>query len=235
MTLCFANTGVSKYYEESIDQCNQWIVPANGEWYDINGNLAMSIEPGYINACQIVKGFNFAGGYPRSGIFRIMESIGYRDVQLELMGDRGSGHQYLMIDKKTTLRRSKEPQYFESISGVYLGISKAEVLKLYGNPTAQENNYPGISRWRYGKEGFSITFDGDTATGVTIYKNSNRHFDRTGFNCNDSFQAYYDAYKLSRMPYVSPEEHSTSGAYKIGNGEYLFFDKDSITLSIFNN
>ena len=46
---------------------------------------------------------------------------------------------------------------------------------------------------------------------------------------------YYDAYKLSRMPYVSPEEHSTSGAYKIGNGEYLFFDKDSITLSIFNN
>ena len=232
---CLASASENNYREETVERCKGWISPALGDWYDTNGNLAMTIELGYINGCEIVKGYNFAGGYPRAGTFTIMESTGERDIELSMGGETKGGHQYLIIDKNTALRRTKEPQYVESIGGLYLGISKEEVQKLYGKPTSQENKYSGSSKWNYEKEGVTVDFHANVANGIVLYSNSNRHFDKSKLNGKDSFQAFYEAYGMKRMPYVAEGKYSSSGAYRIGDGEYLFFNKGSIMLSIYNN
>ena len=145
------------------------------------------------------------------------------------------GHQYLIVNANTALRRTEEPQYFESLGGLYLGISKEEVLKLYGKPTSEENSRPGNSRWKYDKQGFAIAFDANVAHVITLYSDSNLKFDTSGLTYKDSFQAFRDAYGMKRMPYVAEGKYTSSGPFGIGGGEYLFFEKDSIMLSIYNN
>ena len=141
----------------------------------------------------------------------------------------------MIIDKNSALRRTPEARFYESIGRIFLGMSKKQLFKLYGQPTAQENKYHGRSKWIYGNAGISVDFEADIATQITMNRNSCWRFNKTGLDFNSSFQAYHDAYGMSRMPYASQGKYSSSGAFSIGSGEYLFFNNDSITLSIFNN
>lgn len=237
IAICFANQGVNKFNEQTLKECYSWLTPAIGDWYDCDGNLIMSIKVGSINNCQIIKGFDFAGGYPRGGIFRILEANGYRDIRLDMEGDKGSIHQLLIVDKKQVLYRTTKPQYFESVSGIYLGMPMKEVYKIFGVPSNRNDSEsflnPDFHRLDYDKVGLTLFFDGDAVVQILLKKNSTCHFDRTGFNCNDSFKSYYDAYKMKKIPFVDGDINS--GLIAIGDGEYMFFSKDGIELTIFDN
>ena len=51
----------------------------DGDWYNGNGDLVLSIHDGYINSCQVLGGYDFAGGSSRAyGKFLIAESDGTR-------------------------------------------------------------------------------------------------------------------------------------------------------------
>lgn len=55
-----------------------------GDWYDSQGNLVLSIADGYINGCQVVAGYDFAGGSSNAvGVFRILEDAGYRNIKIQ--------------------------------------------------------------------------------------------------------------------------------------------------------
>ena len=55
-----------------------------GNWYNHNGSLVLSIYDGYINDCKVVAGYDFAGGKSdASGVFTILESAGYRNLRIE--------------------------------------------------------------------------------------------------------------------------------------------------------
>lgn len=55
-----------------------------GDWYDSDGNLVLSIADGYINGCQVVAGYDFAGGNSNAiGVFRILEDAGYRNIKIQ--------------------------------------------------------------------------------------------------------------------------------------------------------
>ena len=69
-----------------------------GDWYDSDGNLVLSIGDGYINACQVVAGYDFAGGSSNAdGVFRILEDAGYRNLKLQ-WHIRHSSQDYLVFN-----------------------------------------------------------------------------------------------------------------------------------------
>ena len=56
----------------------------DGDWYNGNGDLVLSIHDGYINSCQVLGGYDFAGGSSRAhGKFLIAESDGTRYLFLK--------------------------------------------------------------------------------------------------------------------------------------------------------
>ena len=222
-------------HEETHERVMKWLSPAEGDWYGLDGQLAMTIGDGAVDGCSVLAGYGFAGGYPRVGVFRIAEAAGSRDLQLAMIGDRGSAHQYLIVDKSNAFRRTAEPEYFESIGGLYLGITQEQVLALYGDPTKQDSRHTGFSTWEYKTEGLVINFEAQVATGITLRRGSPHRFDQSGLGPDDSGETWQEAYGLQRTPYVPKDKNSTSGAYPIGQGEYLFFSNEGVMLSLYNN
>ena len=55
-----------------------------GDWYNSNGTLVLSIHDGYINNCQVLGGYDFAGGAScAKGDFLIAEADGNRYLTIE--------------------------------------------------------------------------------------------------------------------------------------------------------
>ena len=77
-----------------------------GSWY-AGDSLVAVIDANYINDCEVLTGFDFAGGpNSGSGYFRIKEAAGIRDLKLKWDTGKISGRAFLMInDGKTLYRR----------------------------------------------------------------------------------------------------------------------------------
>ena len=129
----------------------------------------------------------------------------------------------IILDGQTGLRRSKNPRYFESIGGMYIGMSKNEVLRLYGQPSRIRDGYGWTKEWHYNQENFNVNFAGDTVISISIYKNGNRRFDRTGLSAKDSINTFRYKYNARDILRSSLE---------IGHGEMITFFDDYVTLEI---
>ena len=134
---------------------------------------------------------------------------------------KGREVQFINIDG-VVYRRYQKPEYFESVGGIYIGMSQEQVISLYGEPQ-EKTIKDGRACWHYSKDKFSIEFWGDMVWSVQIPVGSSRHFDRTGFNCTDSFRSYYECYHLRCLPTIND-------ICMIAPGEFLYFQDDSITL-----
>lgn len=55
-----------------------------GDWFDVSGNRVLQIHDGFINGCQVLAGYDFAGSSSfGAGRFDILESTGRRKLYLE--------------------------------------------------------------------------------------------------------------------------------------------------------
>ena len=195
-----------------------------GNWYDAKGNLVLSISNDYkINGCTVMSVDYVAD---MVGMYKVKVDEGNRYRTIELMygeSQNSSDHEILMLNhgsnNEIALRKTKEPRYFESVGGIYLGMGKDEVLKLYGQPSRIENKII----WKYNKEGFDVRIWGGVVFSITIYKNGNRRFDWSGLSANSSKADF--AYK-----YNSEVDHR--GSIRIGHGEVIRIYKDSVLLEI---
>ncbi len=219
---------------DNTDQLSQVMNTLSGDWYNANNKLVLSIKDDYINNCQVVKLMNVVGGSTDGGaVFTIAENSGSRDLQIG-WHVHGYDHDILNYGGKTLHKKSAG--YFESVDGVHLGMTKAQILAKIGTPDkvgTDKDNWDLL----YSKRGMEISLSNDSVVGITIRQNGTAHFDRTGFNCRTSLDSYYKAYKLDRRPSPSTEPYATNGAYGIGHGEYLIFDEypRSISLTIYSN
>ena len=203
----------------------------DGDWYDSDGSLVVSIHDGYLNGCQILSTSNFVGGNPGGCAMRIVESSGYRDLHIMFYTyDRTGTHNYLVLENKTALRNTPEPLYYESVGGVYLGMGQKQLLSMYGRP-----NRVSKDTWYYDKVGFKVRFIGDIISSITFLRSGDRRLDRTGFNCTDSLGSYQEQYGLRRLPKVPTKSGFSDGTHSIGHGEYLNFDRYpyEVNLSIY--
>ena len=218
-----ANEMPKKYVYQTLDLIE-------GQWYDVNNNLVLNISNRKINDCLVIAGFDFVGGRSfAKGTFRIAERQGYRDIVIE-WNIRGTESDYLVFNNSISLHKgNKGVQYYESVGGVYLGMSKNQLISKYGTPTYYLNNKGtnklcGVneSSWFYLNDGWIVTFNGEAVDRIIILNGGTRRFDRTGLNCMNSIDSFAAAYGSSKSKIMS-----------IGHGEYLcFFDyPNSIMLS----
>ena len=107
-----------------------------GDWYDASGNKVLSISNGYINGCRIVDGADFVGGYPGAGVFIIQEAQGRKAIHLEWLGN--GEHRTLIMNKKNQLTNGLQKEYYESVRGVHLGMTRQQVINLLGAPSSSD-------------------------------------------------------------------------------------------------
>ena len=147
-----------------------------GNWYNTNGNLALTISSDYkLNGCQIMN-LN-AGGDALVGTFEVTYRDGNQNKFIEfwdLSSVNNSAYKFLIMNPSKNncyvLRKTKTPQYFESVGGIYLGMSESEVLKLYGAPSSKDH-YDRFLKdwiWKYNNLGLEVSVYGGIVTEIQI-------------------------------------------------------------------
>jgi len=213
---CFANSD-SRYF--ALKRLSK----VEGTWYTVAGKPAVTISNGYINDCEVVDGGNIAGGGTWGGYFQLRVASGYQTWYIESGGTLC--HKYLCFNHGQYLRNTAEPEYGESIGGIYLGMGIDEVQQLYGAPSRQKSITNGQILY-YDQSGFSVSCNGGIVTGITMYAGSDRSLDQSGISCDNASEFRSD--NFLRYGHV---------IRSIGNGETLFFESNPrrILLSIYDN
>ena len=201
-----------------------------GDWYSTEGDLFLSIRNERLTiggkTYKIIS-LGFAGD--TAAFYKLTIDMGANHGELELIatGSYKGVHSVLSIVKYNYgLRKTKEPRYYESIGGVYLGMDKNQLVSLYGQPT-NKTTRGRAECWIYSREGFEVLFDSLAANMISlikIYPNGNRHFDRSGLSANSTpseFAAKYNTTITRR------------GNLDIGSGEMIHIGNDGVTLQLF--
>ena len=149
-----------------------------GDWYDTDGNRVLEIGGGYINGYHVLAAYDFAGGSSHgAGRFDIIESTGSRSLYLTRAirhADTGS----IKLNNHQMLHRTAKPPFNESIAGIHLGMTAAEVTAPLGNPPQALNLSPYVNTygWYYPDWRIAITFDADTVDRILLLKGSLRYW-----------------------------------------------------------
>ena len=196
-----------------------------GNWYDTKGNLVLTISSDYkLNGCPIMSvGFTA----DTVALYKIVINEGNRNrtIELEYSGSAERGYYEELEMNKNILRKTKNPQYFESIGGIYLRMDKNQVVSLYGEPSKKFTDYDN-STWEYKNLGLKIVFYLNVVREITIYEYGDRKFDWSGLSGRNTMYEFERKYNSS---------FSQRGNLRIGHGELINFNKsnNSVTLSIF--
>lgn len=211
---------------DSVIHASQKIV---GDWYDTNGNKVLTISNGYINGCPIVDGADFVGGYPGAGVFIIQEAQGRKAIHLEWMGV--GNHKSLIMNKTTQLNNGSK-EHYESVHGVYLGMTKEAVYNLLGKPSSVSKSY-GRETLKYNELGFYVVADNNLVTVIRLI-GDNAHLEKSGLTKSSSLIDYYNFYQFNRMP-SELSKNTFQGCFAIGHGEYIAFSNGEVSLTSYSN
>ena len=206
-----------------------WLAPAAGDWYNTKGDLVLTVEGAAINGSAVTDIEDYTDGYPRKGKFTIREQAGDRVMSLDLMGHKS--HQYLIMDNTTPLRRSIHGDHYESIGGVYLGMTQSDLEAAYGQADSTVPDQD-TSRLIFDSHHMDVYLRAGIVIGVRIYDGSDLKFEQSGLGSADTAAAYAKAYGWESTPAVPTDAAEISRAYQLPQGEYLRFGQNFVQLSI---
>ncbi len=213
-----------------------------GTWYDGDGGAALTIGERTINGCEVVGWGQWVGGVESGGAeFRVKEAGGERTLHIgwKLFGGAGD---YITLEGGDALQRTLNPDYFESVGGIYFGMRMSAVQEILGEGKELRRDEPchagdmSFSQGLYYPNQRLIIFrENGIVTGLVLLRGSKLHFDRSGLGVNDSREAYASAYRLPQIPEES--SRSSIAVYRIIPGENLSFGMDGsyVMLSIYEN
>ena len=227
--LCICSSIAVYAYQNSLDSTIRASNKIVGDWYDTSGNKVLTISNGYINGCPIVAGADFVGGYPGAGVFIIQEAQGRKAIHLQWLGN--GEHKTLIMNKKDQLTSRLQKEHYESVNGVYLGMTRQAVIDLLGTPNSIEKMY-NREILKYTDLGFNVVTEHNMVTVITLTGKS-AHFEKSGLSIDSSMLDYYNFYQFSRMPSeLSKDKYQSS--FSIGHGEYIFFGNKEVSLTVYN-
>lgn len=228
--LCICSSIAVYAYQNSLDSTIRASNKIVGDWYDTSGNKVLTISNGYINGCPIVDGADFVGGYPGAGVFIIQEAQGRKAIHLQWMGY--GEHKTLIINKKVQLSTIPQREHYESIAGVYLGMTKQEVIDLLGVPSDPIDSR-GREKLKYSNLGISVELDHGVVTVINLI-GDNAHLEKSGLTKSSSLIDYYNFYQFNRMP-SELSKNTFQGCFSIGHGEYIAFSNGEVSLTSYSN
>ena len=197
-----------------------------GDWYDADGNRVLQIHDGFINGCQVLAGYDFAGSSSfGAGRFDILESTGRRKLYLE-WDIRHADTDSIKLNDHQMLHRTAKPPFNESIAGIHLGMTSAEVTAVLGAPTQTGNLNPYVNTygWYYASLRIAVTFDADTVDCILLLWGSCAMFEHSGLSCGNTPYEFAQAYQMKHVPQVRYDDSNVfTGCHAIGGEEYLSF------------
>ena len=197
-----------------------------GDWYDADGNRVLQIGDGYINGCHVLAAYDFAGGSSHgAGRFDIIESTGRRSLYLT-WDIRHADTDSIKLNDHQMLHRTAKPPFNESIAGIHLGMTAAEVTATLGTPPQVLNLSPYVNThgWYYPDLRIAVTFDADTVDRIFLLKGSRAVLERSWLNCENTPYEFAQAYHMKRIPEVRYDDSNVfTVCYAIGDDEYLSF------------
>ncbi len=228
MALCCLLAGSVFGEAANVDAQNAWLEHLAGSWYDGEGKQVLVIAGGHINGKAVREVRALANGNPGSGIFCLEDGT---ELYLAWIGD--DMHRLLRVNEGEELLPSRQPEYFESVEGIFLGMREAEVLERWGEPEQR----PAIQFWQYTAKGVDLYFTGDIVTGIRLNGTSTFRFRRSGLKGASPLASYQKFYGWQNLPQLPLGPYINMRGNFIGHGEYLFFDAYpvSVLLSVFPN
>ena len=203
--LCSA--AINHYGPASITDLKDYI----GNWYNTDGDLILTLSSDYrINGFRIVS-VGYVGDTVAFYKVQITNGSSYENVYLQTFGSYAGNHEMLILNEQVALRKTKEPYYFESVDGIYLGMDQDQVVARCGQPSSVESDHR-YTTWKYDNLGLDLNFEWNVVSGITIYPYSNKRFDRSGLSANSSQADFERKYNTSM---------SRRGNFDIGHGELI--------------
>lgn len=218
--IIISNTGATtiSIAKASHSNISGFLNKLSGTWYDNTGKDVLYIDQNGINGFAVKSITDLAGGGGHGiGTFRILENGNYKDLRIEW--NTTGQTKYLILNHGVTLQNTPNVQHFESIGGIYLGMTDKEVLKAYGTPNSLEDGK--LSKritWSYTNDGWKISFYNGRVDQITILKNGSRRLDISGYNCDNSLGEFAEFYNVKNIRVGAP--------IHIAKGEYLWIYKD---------
>ena len=134
------------------------------------------------------------------------------------------------MNKKNQLTNRLQKEYYESVRGVHLGMTRQQVIDLLGAPSSSDVR--GRETLKYIDLGLSVGLDHNMVTDITI-TGKGSHFDKSGLGTDASMIDYYNFYQFNRIPSeLSKDKYQ--GPFSIGHGEYIFFGGKEVSLTVYN-
>ena len=195
-----------------------------GEWYTPKGELVISIRNGYLTInSKTYKIVSLGLMSDTAAFYKLTVDRGSDYGELELIFTGSSdGHEILAFVKNGYgLRKTKEPRYYESVGGVYLGMDKDQLVSRYGQPTSKTTRGRDEC-WIYNREGFEVWFDRWSTNMISVIK----IYPRTDVSTARDFRRTV----LAKNLLVQHDRHARR-QYR-GHGELIRLDNDGVTLQL---
>lgn len=185
-------TAVNAYDYSEIEQ--KYVDRMSGEWKNLDGQVVLNIQNGYINGAQVLDVTKLAG-YSKfgSGELIIHEAAGNRAVPVEF-AIFGNSTDRIVYNGQALFKQIPVP-YSESVSGIHVGSTKDEVLQTFGNPTKRMGDTYGESL-EYAHYKMRLRLDGGSVTSVTLFKGSPLQFDTSGLSYGDGKDEFMRVYDI---------------------------------------
>ena len=129
-----------------------------------------------------------------------------------------SNRKFLMVNGNF-YRNTKEPDYYESVRGVFLGMKKDDMLALLGEPTKN------VGGWRLVYPDMAVKTSGGMVVTIFMTRDGAR-LDGSGLGADDAPEDFVEAYDF---PEGWNEKSCEIGDYK----EYLQLRDDMLVFSLF--
>ena len=215
----------SKESPETVDTQLQFLY---GDWYDMQGNFAFTAFGRIIKGAEVTGGRNFVGGTSfGAGIFETEKAGRRSDLP---WATRGEGmHSLLILHGTEVYRRTREPQYKESVNGIYLGITDTEVRETLGLPSFKEKDG---QRWVYPDWGLTVDFGNGVASAVTLI-NENGRLDSTGLGLFSTVEELQRTYNLTAEEPYPGATITHRGVVAEGEMMLLMTNPKSICLTVY--
>ena len=201
----------------AINRFTEGVAAVQGVWYDLDGVEAFSAEGAFFDGRKILDVTGYGGSAEAANVdFCLEGKDGETPFYVNITWTRD--RRFLLVDGRYC-RSTKEPDYFESARGVFLGMKTEDALALLGEPTEHTKNgrliYPDMT----------IHTSGGMVVAIVL-PNGGAHLDASGLGAEDAPEDFAAAYNFSKNWDGQAREIESSG-------EYLRKQEGMIILSLF--